>query len=474
MLCRRGAARHRAGLYSRGEYHVKTARTPVDRGSASLACGRSPYAGSGRAGPPGSKGEIVQKLVDTVRESLWFMPALWVVTCAAGAFGLVALDQAAPELSSSVPLVFGGGPESARGLLSSIASSMITVVGVVFSITIVALQLASSQYSPRVLRSFMRDRPSQIVLGSFIGAFVYSVLVLRTVRSDDEQGAQFVPGLAVTGAVLLAVVAVGMLVFFVHHIASRMQVSQIVASVAEEALTELNREAREDQRRARQGATRDATGVSRGPSRERDSVVVAHESGYLQYVDIDGLTALAERHDVVVRIEVPAGGWVQRHAPLFSVWGTAPTDLGEELHREITVATQRVVYQDPEFALQQLVDIAVKALSPGINDPTTAINALHRITEVLVAAGRAGAPRVEHPGADGAVRLIAPKRDFAALLRTAFGEIGHFGSDQPRVRGALRDALTLLELTVDPAQRPAVAGEARALIRAGADATGGS
>ena len=420
-----------------------------------------PYAACHARCARGNKGNIVQKLLDTVRESLWFMPALWVVVCGAVAFGLVALDHAAPEISASVPLVFGGGPESARGLLSSIASSMITVVGVVFSITIVALQLASSQYSPRVLRNFMRDRVSQVVLGSFIGAFVYSVLVLRTVRSGDEEGAEFVPALAVTGAVLLAIVAIGMLVLFIHHSASRMQVSQIVAAVAEDALAEIDREAREDSRRGSRGATG-------APQGEPDTVVPADASGYLQYIDLDALIGLAERHGVVVRIEVPAGGWVQRHAPLFSVWGNAGADLREQLLASITVASQRVVYQDPEFAVQQLVDIAVKALSPGINDPTTAINALHRITDVLVAIGRRDPPRAAHTGADGALRLIVPERDFAALLRTGFREISHFGAGQPRVRGAIRKALALLEATVSATSRPAVAAEARMLERADA------
>ena len=185
----------------------------------------------------------VRKVLDAIRQSLWFVPAIWSAACGAAALGMVAIDHATPDVASGVPFVFGGGPEGARGVLSAIAGSMITVVGVVFSITIVALQLASSQYSPRVLRNFMRDRASQFTLGSFIGVFVYSLLVLRTVRSEADGREEFVPGLAVTGAVLLAVVAVAMLIYFIHHIATRMQASYITAAVAGETLEEVDRQA---------------------------------------------------------------------------------------------------------------------------------------------------------------------------------------------------------------------------------------
>ena len=184
----------------------------------------------------------IRKILDGIRQSLWFVPAVWVIVCGAAAYGMVGLDHAARGFAQSLPLVFGGGPEGARGLLSAIASSMITVVGVVFSITIVALQLASSQYSPRVLRNFMRDRASQITLGSFIGVFIYSLLVLRTVRADADGRDEFVPVLAVSGALVLTVVAAAMLVYFIHHIATRMQVSYITATVARETLEEVDRQ----------------------------------------------------------------------------------------------------------------------------------------------------------------------------------------------------------------------------------------
>ncbi|MEO5987003.1 MAG: DUF2254 domain-containing protein [Candidatus Limnocylindria bacterium] len=404
-----------------------------------------------------------KKVLDTIRQSLWFVPGLWVVGCTIAAFSLVVLDTATPELASELPLVFGGGPEGARGLLSSIASSMITVAGVVFSITIVALQLASSQYSPRVLRSFMRDRPSQIVLGSFIGAFVYAILVLRTIRSEQEGSSAFVPALAVTGAIVLSLVALAMLVYYIHHIATRMQASQITAAVATEALDEVAR-----QRRAADEHPQPA--IRSRPSGEPTSFVPATRSGYLQYVEADALVEIAAEHRMTIRLEAAPGDWVQQHTPLFGFWDAEPSDeIAQRLHRHVAVGTERVMHQDPGFGIQQLVDIAVKALSPGINDPTTAINGIHRITEILVAAGRAGFVPQEHTDDEGTVRLVMPRTGFEELLWAAFEEIIHFGAGVPTVARAVVGALDDLSVTVDAEHRSTL-DEVRASLRTDRDA----
>jgi uncharacterized membrane protein len=392
----------------------------------------------------------LRKIVDAVRQSLWFVPGIWVIGCGAAAFALVAIDHAVGNLPARVPIVFSGGPEGARGLLSAIASSTITVVGVVFSITIVALQLASSQYSPRVLRNFMRDRPSQLTLGSFIGAFVYSLLVLRTVRAGADDRDEFVPAIAVSGAVVLSVVAVAMLVYFIHHIATRMQVSFITAAVARETLDEVERQHADG---ARNEARRRAGDVDLGPG----SIVPARGSGYLQSVQIAELVELAERDGLVVRIAVAPGQWVQWHTPLCEVWGERREDLGDALHERVSLGDERVVFQDVDFGIQQLVDIAVKALSPGVNDPTTARNALHRIVEIVVAAGSATLTPATHCDARGELRLYAPRADFEQLMRTAFAEIHHFGSGIAPFGRTMEEALDTVESVVDPEHRQTVA-----------------
>lgn len=401
-----------------------------------------------------------QKVLDTIRQSLWFIPGLWVIGSTIAAFGLVLLDIATPEIASELPLIFGGGPEGARGLLSSIASSMITVAGVVFSITIVALQLASSQYSPRVLRNFMRDRPSQIVLGSFIGSFWYAILVLRTIRVEQEGSSAFVPAFAVTGAIMLSLMALGMLVYYIHHIATQIKPSHITAAIATETLEEVAR-----QQRVAEDHPRPA-GRSR-PSGDPSSFIPATRSGYLQYVEADELVEIAAEYRMTIRLEAAPGNWVQQHAPLFGFWDAEPSDeIARRLHRQVAVGTERVLHQDPGFGIQQLVDIAVKALSPGINDPTTAINAIHRITEILVAAGRGGLASQEHTDAEGTVRLVVPRAGFGELLEVSFEEIVHFGVAVPTIARAIADALDVLSRTVATEHQSALDGMRASLRRA--------
>jgi uncharacterized membrane protein len=399
----------------------------------------------------------LQRLAFRLRNSLWFIPGLWVVGAGLLAFVMTWIDSVTPDFERSLPLVFGGGPDGARSVLSSIAGSTITVAGVTFSITIVALQLASSQFSPRVLRDFMRDRVSQSVLGSFIGAFFYALLVLRSIRSADETGPEFVPSLAVTMAIVLAVVAVVMLIYFIHHISTRIQVSSIVAGIA--SATERAFEA------SGEGATDpdepDRVAGYDLPNAEPHQVPAAG-SGYLQLVDRDGLVDLAHGLDLVLRLEVTPGEWVQRGAPVISAWpaGSGSEQQTRRLNACLTLGPERSLDQDPAFGLRQLVDVAVKSLSPGINDPTTAGDCISRVTQVLVAAGRAGPPRTRHADDEGRLRLVERARGFADLVSLGFDEIRHHGARIPEVAIALGEALRTLRLLLPSALHPPLAVQA--------------
>ena len=195
----------------------------------------------------------LRELAERVRHSLWFVPTISVVLAVIAALGLVGLSSVLGE-EVDLPFVYGAGPEGARAMLQAIGGSVITVAGTLFSITIVALQLTSTQFSPRVLRNFLRDRANQIVLGVFIGTFTYSLLVLRTIRSEDETGGgAFVPGLAVTGGLLLAFVSIGVLIYFIHHVSVRIQVTTILASVVTDALRTIEHLATWNERREDRG-----------------------------------------------------------------------------------------------------------------------------------------------------------------------------------------------------------------------------
>jgi uncharacterized membrane protein len=399
----------------------------------------------------------VRRVLSQVRNSLWFVPGLWVVLAGALAFGTLAVDSAAPELARSVELLFGGSPEGARSVLESIAGSMITVAGVVFSITIVALQLASSQLSPRVLRNFMRDRRSQSVLGALIGTFFYSLLVLRAIRTGGDGQDAFVPSLAVTVAIVLAAVAVAMLVFFIHHIARRIQVSTIVDSIATETLEAIEREWRKGQGEV----ARAVAGPPPGPT----ASVPAARSGYLQLIDTDGLLDAAAELDLVIRVDARPGDWVQAGTPLFAVW---PVEAGGErlrdrLNEQVTLGAERSLEQDAGFGIRQLVDVAVKALSPGINDPTSARDCINRLAQLLIAIGQAPSRRTSL-SKDDRLRVILSLREFGDLVDLAFDELRHYAGSTPTVAIALGEAMGAVRSQVDAGLRAPLERQARLLL----------
>lgn len=301
-----------------------------------------------------------------VRSSFWFVPALIILGAIALAIGLidasVFVDQGILE---RWPLLFGAGAAGSRGLLATIASSMITVAGVVFSITIVALSLGSSQYTSRVLRNFMRDRINQTVLGVFVGIFEYCLVVLRTIRAGDE-GA-FVPALAMLFGLLLGLVGIGVLVFFIHHIATSIQASQILAAVAAETLRPVDHLFPEG---VGQEADDETQSEWSKPSQTWQTVS-ASQTGYIQEIDTAELLAFAGEHRTVIRMERGIGEFLIEGTPVLSVLGAIALaeKAVDRLRSVCMVGRQRTVEQDAAFGIRQLVDVAMKALSPGINEP---------------------------------------------------------------------------------------------------------
>lgn len=394
----------------------------------------------------------VRKGWTMVRDSLWFVPAIWVVASAGLAFALIAVDAATPDFARRYPLVFGGGADGARGLLSAIAGSMITVVGVTFSMTIVALQLASSQFSPRVLRTFLKDRASQMVLGSFIGAFTYAILVLRSIRAEEEGFVAFVPSLAVSGGIAFSLVALGMLVYFIHHTATRIQISTLVANIADETSSQVA------------ASWPDGPEPSPpSPPGNRPGTVNADDSGYLQFLDTDALARHATEDGLVIRMEVRPGDWVQRDAPLFSVWPAsgASDEIARKLLRQVSVGNARSIEQDASFGIRQLVDVGVKAISAGINDPTSATDCIDRLGQILVAAGLRHPPHRARCDDEGEVRLIVPYRGWDEFVNLAFDQLRQYSRGNADISLAMLRGLATTAKAVPSERHAALHRQAR-------------
>lgn len=371
--------------------------------------------------------------------SLWFLPTCFVAAAAALAVGMIELSSLVDgKVLSEFPRLFGATPDSSRSMLGTIAGSMITVAGVTFSIMVVAVAQATSQYTPRILRNFMRDRRSQTALGFLVGVFVYCLVVIRTIRGDEEL--QFVPSIAVLSAFVLALVAVGFLIYFIHHIASTLEPGSILAGICRDTVEaidrlfpeELGHEPESDEQR------------SAARMRELENTwqyVPARTTGYIQSLDDSGLLAIACEHRAVLRMRHGVGDFVVEGTPLLTFSGSKPKqELVDTLNDMFIFSDYRTVSQDAAFGIRQMVDMATKALSPGVNDVTTAINCVDFLSAAVVRlTGRSIPSRYRY--SDGELRVIACVPTFEELLHKAISEIRQSAASNVRVLQRLVETL---------------------------------
>lgn len=372
----------------------------------------------------------IRKLLSDLREAFWLMPGLMVLAGVLAAIGFVSLDRNGliPQWLIDSAWLYNGGGTGARTLLGAVAASTIGVAGTVFSITIAALSLAAGQMGPRLLRNFTRDRGNQITLGVFLGTFSYALMVLRSVRSVSE--GEFVPHLSLSVGILLAFVCVATLVFFVGHMAGRINVDTVIDLVSE------------DIRSSIQQLTTDAPQPAPPPeSFWQDAVPVADfRRGYLQQLDADGLADWAAKRETVIRLLVRPGDYVFPGAAVAVT--TRPTDGADAAIRAATaLGPQRVSSADLEFAIRQLVEVSVRALSPGINDPHTAIGVLDRLGAALCDL----VPLHLRTGVslrDGQPALVAASIDYDGLVDAMFHMIRQNAAAKPAVLIRLLEVLT--------------------------------
>ncbi len=314
----------------------------------------------------------LRKLLSDLDETFWLLPATIVVVGILLALGLVHLDRsgAVPPWLIDSPWLYSGGGTGARTLLGAVASSTIGVAGTVFSITIAALSLAAGQMGPRLLRNFTRDRGNQTTLGVFLGTFSYALMVLRSVRTQSE--GVFVPHLSLSVGILLAFVCVGTLVYFVDHMAGRINVDtviQLVGDEVREAITRLTCEAASDDP--------PPTSTWQGAALVRDT-----RCGYLQQIDPEGLADWAHSNGAAIRLLVRPGDFVFPGAAI-ALLRSDIEGADAAIRKATALGPSRISSQDLEFAVRQLVEVAVRALSPGINDPNTAVGVLDNLGAAL-------------------------------------------------------------------------------------------
>ncbi len=399
-------------------------------------------------------------LRERFRTQLWPLPTLGVVLAAiAGVFLPQLDDQIDGDLSPTVTgYLFGGGADAARAVLEAIAGSLITATSLTFSLTVVTLQLASSQFSPRLLRTFSSDRFVQATLALFLGTFTYSLTVLRTVRTAGDSQDQFVPQMSVTLAYLLTIASVLGLVFFLAHLATEIRVETMLVNVHEDASDTV--------RRVLNG--NDDSGSRQVPPEPPNAAptVPAASSGFLVGVDEKALLSAAVDADAVLVIDRPPGSSLVSGTPIGVAWTTSGaafdkdslSRLRDKVGKAVSTGNERTAAQDVAFGLRQLTDVAVKALSPGINDPTTAIHALGHSSALLCElADRDLGPRLLHDDHD-TVRVVLHRPAFDGLLELAVGQPRRYGAADPEVLDRLYRLLDEVAwTTVHADRRPAIA-----------------
>ncbi|HSH44811.1 MAG TPA: DUF2254 domain-containing protein [Longimicrobiales bacterium] len=404
-------------------------------------------------------------------DSLWFLPGVFTLSAAILAAVTIQLDMMGvltprpsgedDAISATTRLLFTSTPEGARGVLGAIATGLITVTGVIFSVTVVALQLASTQFTPRILRNFTADRGNQVVLGVFIATFTYALLVQRAVRGEVGEADSFVPTISLTVAMALTLVSIGFLIFFLDHAARSVQASVIIDRVTQETLHAIRRSLPE-----RIGDPEDDNVAAYTP-RTLGTIITSDRAGYIQGVDEDALLDLLSKDDLTVRMEPQVGDFVMPGSPLATVWpvGRDEEELGKDVRRAFVFGPMRTPHMDAELGIIELVDIAVKALSPGVNDPTTAVLCLDRLGEVLVELASTDLPGPVRRDPNGSGILIIPRFTYEHLVDTALTQIRHFGAGDPRFASSMLERLGQLGTLVPAERKPPLARQAAALLR---------
>jgi uncharacterized membrane protein len=388
---------------------------------------------------------------EALRTNLWLVPMIEVIAVVGLWFATNAVDRAAYHGELKLPSwVIFGGADPARQILTSLAAAVITVVGVVFSIMIVTLTLASTQFGPRMLRNFIRDRGTQFTLGTFVATFVYATLVLISIGGTATN--PFVPHLSITVAVALVAISMAVLIYFIHHIATMIQLPQVIASIARDLSRAIDAESSDP------GPQPEA-----GPSvaelltrmREGGGNVPAPASGYLQFIRHETLVGLAAEKGAVVRLLHRPGHFVVRGHPMATVW---PPDAGpaiaDALRKAHIAGPYRTLAQDLAFAVDQLVEIAIRALSPAVNDTFTALTCIDWLGESLCKITTRWRPVRVHRDSHGYVRVITAHVSYARLVERAFEKIRQAGRGMPAVMIRQLEALTkIMDHTTSAEQR---------------------
>ena len=392
-----------------------------------------------------------RKLAVSVGSSLWFVPVMCVLAGVAISFGTIALDRAFNY--GAIPQVIVGRPTSATAILSTIAVSMVSLAALVLTITMVVVQLAMGQFSPRIVQRILRDKPSQLAIGLFVATFVHAVLTIREVV-DRGDGTGRVPGIAVATSYVLVVASIAALVIYVHHIGQSLRVSALIELVGHETRKLVDRQYSE-------------VGPSVAIDPQAPRVIEARKSGVVTMIATEALVAEAGRADCVIELVPSLGAFVPAGGALFLVHGGTSALDEDVLHAALSLKLEPTLDEDVAYGMRLLVDIAERSLSESpFQDPTTAVQAIDRLHDILRQLARRPFPDGRIQDDRGRLRLVMQTMTWDDYVHLAVDEIRMAGAGSPQVSRRLVAALTDLRRMALP-DRIHVLDEQLELLRAG-------
>jgi uncharacterized membrane protein len=396
---------------------------------------------------------VFKRLLIHLRSSLWFVPVLCVLAGAGISFVTIALDRWFDY--EAIPENLIGGPDAATAILSTVAASMVSLTALVLTITMVVVQLAMGQFSPRIVQRILQDKPSQLAIGLFVATFVHAILALREVTNNGDGTGQ-VPGIAVLTAFVLVLVSIAVLVVYVHHIGKALRVSALIELVGKDTRALLDRIYPDK-----------GTALEEKPGGPR--IIRSKESGVVTGIGVEQLIEEALRADCVLELVPALGEFVPADAPLFLAHED-PAELDEDrLQEALILKLERTLDQDVAYGIRLLVDIAERSLADSpLQDPTTAVQAIDRIHDILRQLARRPFPDGSHRDDTGKVRFTMPSMSWDAYVLLASEEIRLAGTGSPQVTRRLKAALTDLR-SIAPPERVGVLDRQLELLTAAAE-----
>lgn len=384
-----------------------------------------------------------QYLLEKLNASFWFIPILMLLFAIGSAIGLIYLDsQIQFSHDGAFRYLLPASVESARSLLTIIAGAMIGIAGTVFSITLVVLTLASSQLGSRLVRNFMYDKLNQVVLGSYVSSFVYCLIILSSLK--EIESFQFVPAMSVIVALASAVAGIILLIIFIHHVSMSIQSDKVISDISEAMSKSIRTLFPEGIGHEEEKSAPDIESLQRKFALKLE--VTCKRSGYLQSIDGQGLMKIAQDKDGIIILHRRPGDFLIEDMVLCEILYNDELDkiVHKKIQDEFIIGKVRTPLQDAEFSIHQMVEVAARALSPGVNDPYTAIACIDNLTSVMCYLAGVEFPSAYRYDTKDKLRVITDNHTFSGMLNSAYNQIRQYGEGSPSVMIRLMEAMNII------------------------------